>query len=102
LDLNGSEWLLGEAPDDADPPHARWSELERVTEWLPATVPGNVQADLVDAGRLPDPNSAYDAALLRRAGERSWWLVRRFAAGCSPSDHAHLETQPESGLSQAD
>jgi beta-mannosidase len=90
LDLNGSEWQLGEVPDDADPQHARWSELAQVAEWLPATVPGNVQADLVGAGRLPDPNSAYDAALLRRAGERSWWLVRRFAGGCNPSDHAHL------------
>ena len=44
--------------------------------WYPATVPGDVQSDLVDAGVLPDPRIGLDS----RAGE--WtsardWLYRR-------------------------
>jgi len=53
--LNGSNWQLGQAPPDADPYHAAWAELDQIHEWLPATVPGNVQADLLRTGRIPDP-----------------------------------------------
>lgn len=90
VDLNGSEWRLGPAPRDADPGRASWGEIEQVAEWLPATVPGNVQADLVDLGQLPDPNRAYDARAFRRAGERSWWLTRRFPSICAPGDRTRL------------
>jgi beta-mannosidase len=90
IDLNGNEWSLGQAPAGADPERARWEELEQVAEWLPATVPGNVQADLVAAGRLKDPNLGLEAGPLRQAGEQSWWLVRRFALSSSPGERAHL------------
>ena len=54
LDLSGSGWRLGQAPASASPQRADWGELEQVAAWLPATVPGNVRADLIRAGRMPD------------------------------------------------
>lgn len=59
LDLNGDGWKLGRAPSPgrspaAGPDRASWDEIETVAEWIPAVVPGNVRADLVRAGHLPD------------------------------------------------
>ena len=48
-------------------------ELMGVTDWIPATVPGGVHADLWRAGLIPDPS----AALFVRphvAGD-SWWMA---------------------------
>ncbi len=90
VDLNGDDWSLGRAPAGARPESARGGELDQISDWLPARVPGNVQADLVAAGRLPDPNTALDADRLRQAGEETWWLVRRYYADPSPGGRAHL------------
>ena len=82
--LNGAEWRLGQAPADADPERARWDELGRVEEWLPAVVPGNVQADLLRAGRIPDPSVGRQNEMAQWPDNHCWWLVRDLDAALVP------------------
>lgn len=82
IDLNGDNWRLGQAPSNAKPERATWQELDRVREWLPAIVPGNVRADLLRAGRLPDLAFGTQSQASRWVDEHCWWLVREF---CPPA-----------------
>jgi beta-mannosidase len=47
---------------------------------LAATVPGSVETDLVEAGRLADPYVGMGAVATRDLEQRSWWYHRFFAA----------------------
>jgi len=90
--LNGAEWRLGQAPPGADPARATWEELDRVEEWLPAVVPGDVRADLLRAGRLPDPARGPQNKLAQWPDDHCWWLVRDLNLALSPGsgERAHL------------
>jgi len=90
VELGGTDWLLGQAPAEADPERARWDELEQVAEWLPATVPGNVRADLAHAGRLPDLFVGTQAEASQWVDEHCWWLVRTWPFETPPSARVHL------------
>jgi beta-mannosidase len=90
LDLCGSDWQLGQALPGADPNRAEWSELDRVSKWLPAVVPGNVRADLIRAGRLAEPALSQAPLVGRWVDDSCWWLVCRFHLVSSPGDHVHL------------
>jgi beta-mannosidase len=90
--LNGADWRLGQAPAGADPKHATWDELDQVHEWLPATVPGNVQADLLRAGRLPDPTLGRQNEMAQWPDDHCWWLLRdlNLALSAETGELAHL------------
>jgi beta-mannosidase len=88
--LNGDAWCLGQAPAGARPEAAAWSELSRVAEWLPATVPGNVRADLLRAGRLPDLAFGTNVEAAQWVDDHCWWLARDFAWALTPGERAHL------------
>lgn len=92
VNLGGSTWRLGQAPDGAVPERAAWAEMERVAEWLPAVVPGNVQADLLRAGRVPDPAVGCQNERLQWVDDHCWWLARDFAwdVASPPDRRAHL------------
>jgi beta-mannosidase len=90
LDLNGSDWHLGQAPANASPNHASLDDLGRVPEWLPATVPGNIRADLIRAGRLPELAFGTQAEAAQWVDERCWWLVRDFALAAPSTGRVHL------------
>jgi beta-mannosidase len=90
LSLDGDAWRLGQAPRGALPQRADWQELERVDEWLPAVVPGNVQADLERAGRLPDLFWDAGPRTAAGAGDHSWWLVRDLPGPISACRRVHL------------
>lgn len=73
INLNGS-WRLGRVAQQ--PLFFRADDRQAVVEWLPATVPGHVHADLMQAGRLPD---LYVADHIKQASwvdEWDWWLER--------------------------
>ncbi|RIQ17825.1 glycoside hydrolase family 2 protein [Jiangella rhizosphaerae] len=81
------------AKPDGRPPEW-WREDTDRGDWLPATVPGSVQAALVAAGELPDPHwdaTTYDELTAHgepadwpwhfrrtRVEDQEWWLARRF------------------------
>jgi beta-mannosidase len=90
IDLNGSVWRLGQAPDRGRPDCASWHELERVAEWLPATVPGNVRADLARAGRLPNLYFGTQAEASHWVDHHCWWLLRECPLSASPGERVHL------------
>jgi beta-mannosidase len=90
LDLNGACWRLGQAPSDASPGRASWAELARIPEWLPATVPGNVRADLLRAGRLPDLHFDTQADDSQWVDDHCWWLVREWSRAPVPGERVHL------------
>ena len=83
LPLDGDEWRLGRAPSGPEPRQATWQEMERVAEWLPAAVPGNVRADLLRANRLPDLFWDKGPESARWVDDHSWWLVRDWPASLS-------------------
>jgi beta-mannosidase len=90
LDLNGDGWQLGQAPAAARPHRPSWDEIEAVAEWLPALVPGNVRADLVRAGRLPDLAFGTQCEAARWVDDHCWWLVRDLEIETSAAERAHL------------
>ncbi|MGD2207074.1 MAG: glycoside hydrolase family 2 TIM barrel-domain containing protein [Anaerolineae bacterium] len=90
LNLNGDNWQLGQAPSTADPNRAEWDEIAQVEEWLPATVPGNVRADLIRAGQLPDPTYGMNSAAAQWVDDHCWWLISDFSGSPSPARRAHL------------
>jgi hypothetical protein len=60
--LNGPDWQFGSvARLDFDLHQV--DDRAGVIDWLPASVPGNVRADLLSLGRIPDPfpGEAYRA-----------------------------------------
>jgi beta-mannosidase len=89
-DLDGDAWRLGQAPPDANPAHAVWGEIERAAEWLPAVVPGNVRADLVRAGHLPDVAYGRQAEASSWVDERNWWFIRDFFLPRGTGERIHL------------
>ena len=90
LDLSGSDWKLGRAPTASSPGRADWGELDQIAEWLQATVPGNVRADLVRAGHIPDLFAGTQAEDSQWVDGHSWWLVRDWHLPPSPGTRVHL------------
>ncbi|MCL7452328.1 MAG: hypothetical protein M8467_04700 [Anaerolineae bacterium] len=90
VDLNGGEWRLGRAPDGSLPHRPAWSELSLVDQWLPAMVPGNVRADLVRAGRLPELTFGTQFKDSRWVDDHCWWFVRDWSLDLEPGQRVHL------------
>lgn len=86
--LDGS-WHLGRVPQQ--PLTFRGDDSPRVTEWLPATVPGNIHADLMRAGRLPDLYRAAALPAARWVEEWDWWLERPLSLSLLPGQRAFLQ-----------
>jgi beta-galactosidase/beta-glucuronidase len=73
--LNDTQWRFGQVlRQPFDTPNVY--DLPTVSEWLPATVPGNVRTDLLALGRIPDPYFAenYKDSLWVEAVD--WWYRR--------------------------
>jgi beta-mannosidase len=73
-------WELAYGPQTADAPET--PEALRRAGWptIPATVPGNVELDLLAAGRIAEPsvgNNIYD---LVKYEDQRWFYRRRFAS----------------------
>ena len=47
---------------------------------IPATVPGNVELDMIAAGKLPDPTIGMRARELLKLEPYQWWYKRTFTA----------------------
>jgi beta-mannosidase len=90
VSLSSQGWQLGQAPAGASLDDAAWDEQARVAHWLPATVPGDVRADLVRAGHLPDPYVGCQAAAGRWVDDHCWWLVRDWHQTRAPGERVCL------------
>ncbi|HOX28043.1 MAG TPA: glycoside hydrolase family 2 TIM barrel-domain containing protein, partial [bacterium] len=68
ISLNDNEWRIGQC--------MQWQSIEDVLRWIPASVPGNVQSDLLRAGIIEDPFIGRQNELSRWTDEYNWWYRR--------------------------
>ena len=88
LDLGSQPWFLARtARIDVD---ALLDDPAHLADWIPATVPGSIQRDLMRAGRLPDLYRELDLdTVLAWVDERDWWY-RTTVPGIDPEQRAWL------------
>jgi beta-mannosidase len=81
----------------------RWYNVGRVdpgrvplleSAWIPARVPGHVQCDLIDAGRIPDPGFHLNSLACEWTSQRDWIYRLSFPVSASHADrHAVLRLE---------
>ncbi|MGO8950367.1 MAG: beta-mannosidase [Ktedonobacterales bacterium] len=62
-----------------DPEKSLDEDCAEAQGWLPATVPGVVQQDLLSQGLIPDPYQQMNESAVQWVGERDWIYRCRFA-----------------------
>lgn len=87
LFLNDSHWRVGSV---AQKPFGDVNDLDEVTEWLPAQVPGDVRLDLWRAGKISDPFFADNNESSQWIDARDWWYVRELALDLCDDERAFL------------
>jgi len=88
LDLGSQPWFL--APTSRISIDAPLDDSARLDDWIPATVPGSIQRDLMQGGRLPNLYQELDLdAVLRQVDEQDWWY-RTTVPGIEPEQRSWL------------
>ncbi len=77
-------WRVREVPPDGLPAH-------NTLPWLPATVPGCVHTDLMNAGVIPDPFVRLNEHGVAWVDERDWVYETTFTVNGPPPAHAFLK-----------
>lgn len=90
LNLGGDDWQLGQAPAGAQPHRADWTEMAHVERWWPARVPGDVHADLMRAGMLPDLTFGTRVTAAAWVNDSCWWVTRTFPNPAPEGRRVHL------------
>lgn len=81
--LSGNDWIVSHfLPDEVSAvfnyiPQMAKGELYGGS-FIPATVPGDVQSDALDAGLIEDINYGYNARAAEWTYERDWVYIKRF------------------------
>lgn len=89
VDLNGPDWQFGCVPQKpVDCENA--NDCHQVVEWLPATVPGNVRADLLALGRISDPFHGVDNRDSQWVDEWDWWYRKTLSLQLDEGQRAFL------------
>ncbi|HKR76805.1 MAG TPA: glycoside hydrolase family 2 protein [Rhodanobacter sp.] len=81
-----SGWQFRLAPGDR---HA--AEHPQATQWLPATVPGTVQTDLLAAKLVPDPFWRDDEAKIQWVGLADWQYRMQFNVDAATLARKHVD-----------
>ena len=81
ISLSGSDWRIHEDVDGNGAERRLFAADASSSEWIAATVPGNIQADL-EAARLLRPlwYGLGDDIRLGKAAEKDWWYRKDFTA----------------------
>ena len=79
ISLNGL-WMLAYWPQAEKPVTEPGQMRPLAVETVPATVPGNVELDLLAAGRIADPMIGSNVYALRKYEGYQWSYTRRFAS----------------------
>lgn len=94
-DLAGLQWQLGSVPQLPWPDTAQsglvTTDIDRVDAWLPGTVPGTVQSDLLSLGRIPDPFLEDNFAACQWVERLDWWYRAALPLQLDPGQRAFLE-----------
>src|SRR5436190_21674253 len=79
VNLNGT-WQLAFGQQGSHTPHSPKELLTANLESIPARVPGNVELDLLTAGKIEEPSIGNRIYNLRRFETYEWWYQRTFSA----------------------
>lgn len=77
---------------------ARWEFCQltdKVPQWLPAQVPGNVHKDLLAAGRIPDPFFGTNELQVQWIEEQAWEYRCSFTLPAMLAEQEHIELVAE-------
>ena len=89
VDLNGPDWQFGcVPPKSVDCEDA--SDCDQVAEWLSATVPGNVRANLLALGRISDPFYGLNNGDSQWVDEWDWWYRKALSLQLDEGERAFL------------
>ncbi|HID62615.1 MAG TPA: hypothetical protein EYP49_07770, partial [Anaerolineae bacterium] len=89
VDLNGPDWQFGRVPQKSiDCENA--NDYNQVAEWLPATVPGNVRADLLALGYISDPFYGLNNEDSQWVDEWDWWYRKALSLQLGEGERAFL------------
>ncbi|RJG56206.1 glycoside hydrolase family 2 protein [Sphingobium terrigena] len=80
-------WALRLSPDEKEAAKAH----PRAAAWLPATVPGTVQSDLMDAKITPDPFVGLNEATIQWVGRSDWEYRGRIDANAALLARDHID-----------
>jgi beta-mannosidase len=100
ISLEGNDWTVGykKMYDDSAP--GTIAEADKMSEWLPATVPGNVRADLMAAGRLPALFFGQNNERAAWVNDCVWWYKKEFPRPRQEYKRLFLELRGVDYLSQ--
>ncbi len=81
--LSGKDWIVSHfLPDEVSAVFDYIPQMARGElyggSFIPATVPGDVQSDAIDAGLIEDINYGYNARAAEWTYERDWVYIKRF------------------------
>jgi len=89
VDLNGPDWQFGCVPQKSvDCEDA--NDYNQVAEWLPATVPGNLRADLLALGCISDPFYGLNNEDSQWVDEWDWWYRKALSLQLDEGERAFL------------
>jgi beta-mannosidase len=76
ISLNGDGWQIGQC--------LQGTGIDDVLRWIPASVPGDVRADLLRANMIDDPFVGKQNELSRWVEDYNWWYRREVQAPPGP------------------
>src|ERR1700736_6719499 len=74
-----------------DPADANLAAHPEATHWMPATVPGVVQTDLMALRKLADPYLADNESKVQWVGLSDWQYQTRIVVGADVLKHDHVD-----------
>jgi beta-mannosidase len=84
---DGGTWSLTYGPQDKNAPMNPEELKKSGRETISATVPGNVELDLMNAGKISDPMVGNNVYSLRKYETYQWWYHWTFKVPDIPIDH---------------
>ena len=85
ISLNGRNWNLHFGPQDSNAPKTPEELVNGDFIQIPATVPGNVEIDLLNEGLINNPETGNNVYDLRKYETYQWWYHLKFAGPEIPS-----------------
>lgn len=100
ISLEGDDWRLGYKKLYDGSASGTIAESEKMTEWIKAVVPGNVRADMMVAGRIPDLYIGTNNERADWLNDCVWWYRKKFAPPKQKSRRYFLDFSGIDYLSQ--
>ena len=91
LNLGGPDWRVGYLKGHANEPAAHVQDATRIQRWFEAQVPGNVRADLMRAGVLPDLYHGDECTKHDWVNDCLWWYEKPITVERQPGQRVFVD-----------